>query len=126
MCYLSRVPPFLKPDTLRRLLSGMGTEVLRIYLAPEAAAARAGRVRAWQRCCALRGLGRFVVILLSQQAKVSVAASVGVAGIAARSPTDRIALTESFRPMRCRMRELAVCKTLGSAKIPFWGSPPCF
>ena len=47
------------------------------------------------------------MILLSQQPKVSVAASVGVAGIAARSPTDRIALTESFRPMRCRMRELA-------------------
>lgn len=44
--FLSRVPPFLKPDTLRRLLSGLGTEVLRIYLAPESAAARSGRVGA--------------------------------------------------------------------------------
>jgi hypothetical protein len=43
-------------------------------------------VRAWQRCCALRGLGRFVVILLSQQAKVSGAASAGIEGIAACSP----------------------------------------
>ena len=46
VCYFSRIPPFLKPDALRRLLSGMGTEVLRVYLAPEAANARAGRVRA--------------------------------------------------------------------------------
>lgn len=46
VCYFSRIPPFLKPDTLRRLLSGMGTEVLRIYLAPESHDARSGRVRA--------------------------------------------------------------------------------
>ena len=44
--YFSRIPPFLKPDTLRRLLSGMGTEVLRIYLAAESSEARSGRVRA--------------------------------------------------------------------------------
>ena len=46
VCYFSRIPPFLKPDTLRRMLSGLGTEVLRIYLAPETSEARAGRVRA--------------------------------------------------------------------------------
>lgn len=44
--FFSRVPPFLKPMTLRTLLSGMGTEVLRIYLAPEDGRSRAGRVRA--------------------------------------------------------------------------------
>ena len=44
--YLSRVPPFLKPEALRTMLSGMGSEVLRIYLAPETKEARAGRVRA--------------------------------------------------------------------------------
>lgn len=46
VCYISRVPPFLKPDALRTMLSGLGTEVLRIYLAPESAQQRAGRVRA--------------------------------------------------------------------------------
>lgn len=44
--YLSRVPPFMKPATLRNLLSGMGTEVKRIYLAAESQVARSGRVRA--------------------------------------------------------------------------------
>ena len=43
--FFSRIPPFLKPSALRTLLSGYGTEVLRIYLAPEDAHARAGRVR---------------------------------------------------------------------------------
>eukprot|EP00325_Prymnesiales_sp_UTEX-LB-985_P022987 CAMPEP_0174720512 /NCGR_PEP_ID=MMETSP1094-20130205/33707_1 /TAXON_ID=156173 /ORGANISM="Chrysochromulina brevifilum, Strain UTEX LB 985" /LENGTH=278 /DNA_ID=CAMNT_0015921003 /DNA_START=39 /DNA_END=875 /DNA_ORIENTATION=+ len=43
--YLSRIPPFLKPNKLRDLLSGMGTEVLRIYLAPEDSKSRAGRLR---------------------------------------------------------------------------------
>lgn len=46
VCYISRVPPFLKPDALRTMLSGMGTEVLRIYLAPETAQQRSSRVRA--------------------------------------------------------------------------------
>ena len=36
----------MKPDTLRTLLSGMGTEVLRIYLAAENHEKRSGRVRA--------------------------------------------------------------------------------
>ena len=44
--FFSRIPPFLKPNKLRNLLEGMGTEVLRIYLAPEDTKARAGRVRA--------------------------------------------------------------------------------
>ena len=44
--FFSRIPPFLKPNTLRTLLSGMGTEVLRIYLAPESTEQRQGRVRA--------------------------------------------------------------------------------
>jgi len=44
--YLSHIPPFLKPNKLRDLLSGMGTEVLRVYLAPEDTKARAGRLRA--------------------------------------------------------------------------------
>ena len=44
--YFSRIPPFMKPNKLRNLLEGMGTEVLRVYLAPEDASARAGRVRA--------------------------------------------------------------------------------
>lgn len=39
ICYLSRIPPHLKPLKLRHLLSQFG-EVLRIYLAPEDAAAR--------------------------------------------------------------------------------------
>ena len=46
VCYLSRIPPFLKPNALRTLLSGYGTEVLRIYLAAETPEARAARVRA--------------------------------------------------------------------------------
>ena len=33
VCYLSRVPPYLKPSALREMLSGMGTDVLRVYLA---------------------------------------------------------------------------------------------
>lgn len=44
--YLSHIPPFLKPNKLRDLLSGMGTEVLRVYLAPEDTKSRAGRLRA--------------------------------------------------------------------------------
>ena len=44
--YFSRIPPFLKPTALRTLLEGYGTEVLRIYLAPESRESRAGRVRA--------------------------------------------------------------------------------
>lgn len=44
--YFSRIPPFLKPDALRTMLSGMGTEVLRVYLQPETAQQRSGRVRA--------------------------------------------------------------------------------
>ena len=44
--YFSRLPPFLKPNKLRNLLEGYGTEVLRIYLAPEDAKSRAGRLRA--------------------------------------------------------------------------------
>lgn len=36
VCYLSRIPPHLKPLKLRHLLSQFG-EVLRIYLAPEGA-----------------------------------------------------------------------------------------
>jgi ESF2/ABP1 family protein len=46
VCYFSRLPPFMKPDKLRNLLSGMGTEVLRVYLVAESTAVRAGRVRA--------------------------------------------------------------------------------
>lgn len=34
VCYLSRIPPHMKPLKLRHLLSQFG-EVLRIYLAPE-------------------------------------------------------------------------------------------
>ena len=33
VCYLSRIPPYLKPSALREMLSGMGTDVLRVYLA---------------------------------------------------------------------------------------------
>ena len=40
--YFSRIPPFLKPDALRTMLSGMGTEVLRVYLQPETAQQRSG------------------------------------------------------------------------------------
>ena len=43
--YFSRIPPFLKPDALRTMLSGMGTEVLRIFLTPETKEARASRVK---------------------------------------------------------------------------------
>ena len=43
--YLGRVPPYLKPTALRTMLSGYGTEVLRIYLQPEDTALRARRVR---------------------------------------------------------------------------------
>ncbi|KAI5073288.1 hypothetical protein GOP47_0011301 [Adiantum capillus-veneris] len=42
VCYLSRIPPHLKPLKLRHLLSQFG-EVLRIYLAPEDAATRLRR-----------------------------------------------------------------------------------
>ena len=45
LCYLSRLPPFMKPAKLRHLLSQHG-EVLRIYLAAEEAAARTRRKRA--------------------------------------------------------------------------------
>jgi hypothetical protein len=45
LCYLSRLPPFMKPAKLRHLLSQHG-EVLRIYLAAEDAAARTRRKRA--------------------------------------------------------------------------------
>ena len=44
--YLSRIPPYLKPHKLRDLLSGMGSEVLRVYLAAEDTAIRARRLRA--------------------------------------------------------------------------------
>ena len=43
--YLGRVPPYLKPMALRQMLSGYGTEVLRIYLQPEDTAIRSRRVR---------------------------------------------------------------------------------
>ncbi|KAG0603576.1 hypothetical protein M758_10G104100 [Ceratodon purpureus] len=43
--YLSRIPPHMKPLKLRHLLESFG-EVLRIYLAPEDAAARMRRKRA--------------------------------------------------------------------------------
>mgnify|MGYP002631287496 CR=1 FL=1 len=46
MLYFSRIPPYMKPTKMRDLLSGMGTEVLRVYLAPEDTAIRARRVRA--------------------------------------------------------------------------------
>jgi ESF2/ABP1 family protein len=46
VCYLGRMPPFLKPAKLRHLLSGFGTDVLRIYLAPEDKSLRARRLRA--------------------------------------------------------------------------------
>ena len=45
VCYISRLPPYLKPSALREMLSGMGTEVLRIYLAPEEQSLRAKRVK---------------------------------------------------------------------------------
>jgi hypothetical protein len=35
VCYLSRIPPYLKPSALREMLSGMGTDVLRVYLAAQ-------------------------------------------------------------------------------------------
>lgn len=44
-CYLSRVPPHLKPLKLRQILSQHG-EILRIYLAPEDPAIRMRRKRA--------------------------------------------------------------------------------
>jgi ESF2/ABP1 family protein len=44
--HFTRIPPYLKPNKLRDLLSGYGTEVLRIYLKQEGAQARAGRLRA--------------------------------------------------------------------------------
>jgi ESF2/ABP1 family protein len=44
VCYLGRVPPYMKPAALRKLLSGYGTEVLRIYLRPENPAARTRRI----------------------------------------------------------------------------------
>jgi ESF2/ABP1 family protein len=43
--FISRVPPYLKPGKLRDLLSGMGTEVLRVYLAAEDGAVRARRLK---------------------------------------------------------------------------------
>ncbi|KAG8464859.1 hypothetical protein KFE25_010227 [Diacronema lutheri] len=46
VCYIARVPPFLKPAKLRHLLEGFGTDVLRIYCAPEEKALRARRLRA--------------------------------------------------------------------------------
>lgn len=45
VCYLSRVPPHLKPLKLRQILSQHG-EILRIYLAPEDPAIRMRRKRA--------------------------------------------------------------------------------
>ena len=35
VCYLSRIPPYLKPSALREMLSGLGTDVLRVYLAAQ-------------------------------------------------------------------------------------------
>jgi len=46
VCYLSRVPPYLKPSALREMLSGMGTDVLRVYLAAEENSVRTKRVKA--------------------------------------------------------------------------------
>lgn len=43
--YLSRIPPFMKPATLRQLLSPYGT-ILRIFLTPETAPAYTKRVKA--------------------------------------------------------------------------------
>ncbi|XP_024543167.1 pre-rRNA-processing protein ESF2 [Selaginella moellendorffii] len=45
VCYLSRIPPHLKPLKLRHLLSQYG-DVLRVYLVPEDPAARKRRKRA--------------------------------------------------------------------------------
>ncbi|EPS63558.1 hypothetical protein M569_11226, partial [Genlisea aurea] len=42
VCYLSRVPPHMNPATLRQILSRYG-EILRLYLAPEGAAAEKRR-----------------------------------------------------------------------------------
>jgi len=44
VAYLSRVPPYMKPVALRKLLSGYGTEILRIYLQSEDTAVHARRV----------------------------------------------------------------------------------
>lgn len=46
VCYLSRIPPFLKPAKLRHLLEGFGTDVLRIYCAAEDKAVRVRRLKA--------------------------------------------------------------------------------
>jgi ESF2/ABP1 family protein len=46
VCYLARIPPYLKPAKLRHLLEGFGTDVLRVYLAPEDKKIRARRLKA--------------------------------------------------------------------------------
>ena len=43
--YMARVPPYMKPAAVRKLLEGYGTEVLRVYLAAEDTASRARRLR---------------------------------------------------------------------------------
>ncbi|KAJ1632968.1 hypothetical protein T492DRAFT_984274 [Pavlovales sp. CCMP2436] len=45
VCYLARVAPYMKPEKLRHLLSDFGTDVLRIYLAPEDKASRTRRLK---------------------------------------------------------------------------------
>eukprot|EP00965_Chrysotila_dentata_P217685 6190163-Pleurochrysis_carterae.AAC.3 len=45
VCYLSRVPPYLRVTALRKALSGYGTDVLRIFLQPEDTAVRARRLK---------------------------------------------------------------------------------
>ena len=67
VCYLSRVPPFMKPVKLRHLLEQHG-EVLRIYLAAEGACcacadaahsgAAAGKARSFADAGALRSQTR--------------------------------------------------------------------
>lgn len=46
VCYLSRIPPYMKPHALRKLLEGYGTDVLRLYLKPEDPAVRSRRLAA--------------------------------------------------------------------------------
>lgn len=46
VCYISRIPPFLKPAKLRHMLEGFGTDVLRIYCAAEEKTARLRRLKA--------------------------------------------------------------------------------
>ena len=45
VCYIARVPPYLKPNAIRNMLDGYGTQVLRIFLQPEDSAVRQRRVK---------------------------------------------------------------------------------